>query len=383
MTTTHSNRPVRVCYVIDRLLRGGTETQVLRLIEALDRAKVEPYLCLLDGEDEVSQSMEPANCPVWRLGVRSLHHPATLRRAWQFARFLRREQIDIVQTHFADSMYFAAPVARLAGVRHVIRTRRDLGFWMKPVDRWLGHLYNHVVTATIANCQACRQAVIAQEGASPGSVVVLENGIDLEPFLAIPAVEPKANGHLRRVGMVANLRPVKGPDVFIRAAGIVAQLNTNVVFQVAGTGDEESLRRLAAECGIADRLELVGSVRDIPAFLAGLDVAVLTSHSEGLSNALVEYMAAARPIVATAVGGTVELIENKTHGLLVPPGGHEQLAAAIDRLLGDCALAARLATNARQRAVRGHSAEAQAQRYEDFYLGQPRRRMSPANSIGR
>lgn len=358
---------VRVCFVIDSLNAAGTESQLLALIDGLDRNRVLPHLCLLDGISEVSQSLEPRNCPVLRLGVRSLHRPATLARAWQFLRYLRSRQIDIVHTFFPDSTHFGVFMAKIARVPRVVRTRRNLGYAMTPLERRLGRLYSCLADATVANCEACRQAVIDQEGPRPESVTVIPNGIDLERFAAVPPVELHSNGGLRRVGMVANLRPIKGPDVFVRAAAAVAKSHPNVVFQIAGTGDEESIRRLAAECGILDRLELKGTVRDIPGFLAELDVAVLSSHSEGLSNSLLEYMAACRPIVATAVGGNVELIQDGVHGLLVPPADPESLANAVNRLLQDRSLAASLAELARRRAFKLYSVETMVRRYEEFY----------------
>lgn len=360
-------RPVRVCYVIDRLRVAGTETQLLKLIAGLDRSRVLPYLCLLNGEDALSRSLEPTNCPVMRLGVSSLHHPSTLLRAAQFARFLRAQRIDIVQTHFQDSTYFAAPAARLAGVRRIVLTRRDLGFWMRRVDRWLLPLFHRMSAATIANCEACRQSVIEQEHSRPDRVFVLENGIDLERLLAIPAPAARAAIDWPVIGMVANLRPVKGPDVFIHAAGRIAQKHPNARLQMAGTGDEQSAQQLIHECGLDGRLELRGSVRDVPAFLAELDIAVLTSHSEGLSNALLEYMGAARPIVATAVGAAEELIDDGVHGLLVPPGDPTAVAAAIVRLLRDPEFAAALGEAARKRVRHRYSTAAMVRRHEDFY----------------
>ncbi|NQT13916.1 MAG: glycosyltransferase, partial [Planctomycetes bacterium] len=119
--------------------------------------------------------------------------------------------------------------------------------------------------------------------------------------------------------------------------------------------------------GLGGRVELKGCVDDVASFLAELDVAVLTSHSEGLSNAILEYMAAGRPIVATAVGGNVELIEDEISGLLVPPGDPESVARAIDRLLRDPALGARLGAAARSRVVRRNSFDAVTRRHEAFF----------------
>src|SRR5690349_17905806 len=98
-------RPIRVCFMIDRLNRAGTETQLLALIRHLDRRSVRPFLCLLDGTDPQSRSQELADCPVLRLGVRSLRHPSTLAKAARLVHFLVRHRVDVLQVYFADSTY--------------------------------------------------------------------------------------------------------------------------------------------------------------------------------------------------------------------------------------------------------------------------------------
>lgn len=360
------SRPVRVCYMIDRLLVGGTESQLLALIRRLDRSRVRPSLCLLDGEDPVSRALEPADCPVLRLGVRTLLRPRTLGRALDLAAFLRRQRADVLQVYFHDSTYLGVLAGRLAGVPHVVRTRNNLGHWLTPTHRRLGRLYNRLATLTVANCEAARQALLRDEGPRPESVVVLENGVDLERFLAIP---PLAAAAPRRVGAVANLRPVKGLDVLVRAASAVTAAHPEATFAVAGEGEcRPALERQVAEAGLAGRFALPGAVRDIPAFLAGLDVAVLSSRAEGMSNAVLEYMAAGRAIVATAVGANPRLIEDGVHGLLVPPDDPGRLAAAVIGLLRDPARAARLGAAARRRARECYGREAMVRRFERFYL---------------
>jgi glycosyltransferase involved in cell wall biosynthesis len=352
--------------MIDGLTRAGTETQLVALIRHLDRRRVEPFLCLLNGEDEHARSLEPADCPVIRLGVRSLHHPATLGKAYRLARFLRRQRIDVLQAYFPDSTYLGVAVARLAGVPHVVRTRNNLGYWMTPLHRWLGRVCNRWTDVVVANCDACRRAIIADEGTDPARVLVLENGVDLVRFPDLGRTGgPKAG---RRVGIVANLRPVKDPELFVRAAAEVAASRPDVTFHLAGEGElRPVLGRLAGELGLAGRVFLPGAVTDIPAFLAGLDVAVLSSRSEGMSNALLEYMAAGKAIVATAVGANGQLIEDGVHGLLVPPGDWARLAGAVGRLLDDPCLAARLGSAARRRVEERYSRAAMVRRFEDFY----------------
>jgi glycosyltransferase involved in cell wall biosynthesis len=360
--------PVRVCFLIDELAAAGTETQLLALIRRLDRARVQPYLCLLRGDSPASRTLEPDDCPVLRLGVGALCRPATLAKATRLVRFLRRERIEVLQTYFPDSSYLGIPAAWLAGVPHRLRTRNNLGHWLTPAHRALGRMLNRLTTGTVANCEAAREALLRDEGPRPESVVVLENGVDFARFRGAPPVTSRAGALPRRVGVVANLRPVKGLDVFLDAAVRLATAHPDVVFTVAGEGElREALEQSACERGLADRFQLPGSVGDVPGFLAGLDVAVLPSRAEGMSNALLEYMAAGRPVVATVVGAAPELIGDGAHGLLTPPGDAAGLAAAIDRLLRDPALAARLGDAARRRARDRYSREAMVERFTEFY----------------
>jgi glycosyltransferase involved in cell wall biosynthesis/fucose 4-O-acetylase-like acetyltransferase len=367
--STEVKPPVRVCFMIDTLKVGGVESQLLLLLRQLDRSRIQPYLCLLDGCGEASRSLEPSDCPVLRLGVRSLHHPSSLLRALQLARFLRHHRIDVLQLFFADSTYFGAPVGRIAGVPVIVRSRLDIGFWVRPIDRWLGRICTWLVDATLANCEACRRSVVVDEGADPDSVVIIPNGVDLARFAKFQELKGDSiSAGCARVGVVANLSPWKAIDLLVRAAAILVEHHPSIRFQVAGEGGlRAELDCLIRSLGLQDRFELLGTVADIPAFLSTLDVAVLCSRTEGAPNAIVEYMIAGRPIVVTDVGGNRELIEDETHGLVVPPESASHLAAAIHRLLQDRSLAARLAGNARRKGVAEHSAEVYARRYEDFY----------------
>jgi glycosyltransferase involved in cell wall biosynthesis len=352
--------------MIDELNTAGTETQLLALIRHLDRDRVRPYLCLLRGDSPRSRALEPDDCPVLRLGVGSLCRLATVAKARRLAQFLRRERVDVLQLYFPDSTYLGVLAGRLAGVPRVVRTRNNLGYYLTPLHRLLGRVVGRLTDVTVANCEPCREAVVANEGAAPGSVIVLENGVDLVRFSALPPLTARPGPV--RVGAVANLRPVKGLDVFARAAAAVAATRPEVSFEIAGEGEARpDLERLAADLGLGGRLRLPGVVRDVPAFLGRLDVAVLCSRSEGMSNALLEYMAAGRAIVASRVGASGSLIEDGVHGLLVPPGDDAALAAAVGRLVDDAGLRARLGAAARARAERQYSRRAMVDRFERFY----------------
>ncbi|MHB1424434.1 MAG: glycosyltransferase [Gemmataceae bacterium] len=367
---TVSSLPVRVCFVIDELALAGTESQLLALIRRLDRRRVWPYLCLLRGDKPMSLALEPDDCPILRLDIGSLRHPRTLPRMWRFWRFLCRERIDVVQTYFADSSYFGIPMAWLAGVPQRIRTRNNVGHWLTPLHRRLGRLLNLFTTRTIVNCAAARQALLAAEQPRSETVLVLENGVDLERFGGVAPLTERPARKAAHVGVVANLRSVKALEVFVRAAALIHARYPGANFTIAGEGElRPALERQVVEEGLLEQFSLPGSVDDVPEFLAGLDVAVLCSHAEGMSNSLLEYMAAGRAIVATRVGAAPELIADGVHGLLVPPGDARQLADAIQRLLEDRELAQRLGAAARRRAFQHYNREAMVRRFTEFYEG--------------
>lgn len=363
-----SPRPrIRVCFVIDNLSRAGTEMHLLLLLKHLDRTQVEPYLCLLDGRADSSRELEPNDTPVCRLGIRRLFAPHAARQAVNFVSFLRKHRIDIVQAYFPDSTRFAAPLAKAAGVRAVIGSRRNIGHWMTWIDARIAAFYNRCfIDKIIANCEAARNAAIEQERIHPSHVVVIPNGVDLEQFTDIGLWTPACNGQPARVGMVGNLRHVKGPDLLIQAARYVLDAHPNTIFEIAGGGDSEPYVQRIQRLGLSHRVRLLGSICNVPAFLSTLDVAVLPSRAEGLSNALLEYMAAGRPIVATAVGGNSELIVNCESGLLVTVPDSREIAASIIQLLGDPAMASRMAIKAKA-VARNYTVESVATRIEDLY----------------
>ncbi|MAT72662.1 MAG: hypothetical protein CMJ58_24545 [Planctomycetaceae bacterium] len=370
------HRPLRVCYVIDNLspdeqghIIGGTEGQLLLLLGALDRRVVRPYLCLLDGAGGGRQRLEPQDCPVIRLGLQSLRSVSSLSAAVRFARFLHREQIDVVQTFFSDSTYFAVPVARLSGVPVVVRTRRNLGHALTRGDRVLGRLCNVMTTATIANSQACRESSIAGEHTRPESVAVIPNAIACQPFETIrPLQWPTSNQEPLVVGAIANLRRIKRIDLLLSAIRMLVLRNRNLRLVVGGDGPlRGDLQRLAASLGVDRYVEFLGAVRDVPSVLDKMHICVLCSDAEGMSNALLESMAAGRAVVATAVGGNVEIVEHEVTGLLARPGDAAALAEAIDRLTGDPGMAIRLGASARQRVLQAYRSDRCAERHGQLY----------------
>ncbi|WP_149112801.1 glycosyltransferase [Limnoglobus roseus] len=357
--------PIRITYVIDNLSRAGTETQLLALIRTLDRAKFEPTLILLDGENETSRALEPANCRVIRLGVTKLLSLSALRAAKRVRAQWRQHPPAIVQAYFLDSSYFAVALARRSGVPHVLRVRNNLGYWLTRKHRLLNRLMRPWVDLSLTNSETGRESLIRQDGLSPDRVMMIENGVDLDRF---GDATPTFSGTVR-VGCVANLRPIKNIDGLMRAARLVVERFPNVVFEVAGEGEERSkLEALKQELNLGERFVFRGRVDDVPQFLRSIDMAVLPSHSESLSNAILEYMAAGRAIVATDVGANAKLIQHGREGVIVLPGNDQMLADGIGTLLQNPASARGMARLARARVAAGYSRDAMRTKFEELYL---------------
>jgi glycosyltransferase involved in cell wall biosynthesis len=361
-----ATEPVRVSFMIDRLSRAGTESQLLALIREVDRATVSPSLVLLDGEDDLSRALEPSDCPVLRLGVRRLASLTAARAARRLRAFWREHRPDVLQVYFLDAAYLGAPVAKLCGVKTVVRVRNNLGYWLTPRHRILGRLVRPFVDLTLTNTEAGKQALIERERHRADRVVVLENGVDTAKFNRF--MLPDTSKKRVRVGCVANLRPVKNIDGLMRAAKTALERFPQLVFQVAGDGEERAaLERLHGELGLGDRFVLRGSVADVPAFLRSVEIAVLSSHSEGMSNALLEYMSAGRAVIATDVGANATLVRHRKDGLLVAPGDEPAFVEALGELLAHPVRAAGYGASARQRVEADYSRDAMRKRFEEFY----------------
>jgi glycosyltransferase involved in cell wall biosynthesis len=365
-TVDRETRPVRVCFVIDRLSRAGTETQLLALLRRLDRERVRPSLCLLNGDNPESRGLLPTDCPTLLLRLGRLTSLAAPGAATRLAAFWRRNRVDVVQTYFLDSGYFAVPLARLCRIRHVVRVRNNTGYWLTPRHRWLGRMVGRLAHTTLTNSDDARRAVIAAESLSPDRVRVIENGVDVRRFAA--GRPPDTGGSVVRVGAVANLRPVKNVDGLIRVAADICHDDHRVRFEVAGEGDQRpGIESRIRDAGLAGRFTLRGSVADVPTFLDTLDIAVLMSHSESMSNALLEYMAAGRAIVATDVGSNAYVVRDGREGLIVPTGNDRALGGAIRQLLAAPDQASRLGAAARRRVELDFDHQTMVRRLEAFY----------------
>lgn len=365
---------IRIAYVIDKIESptAGTEKQLLALIKNLDRTAFSPFLCVLESTQWIRSEFH--DCPVFEIGPLRFTDWRTPGRLVRFARFLRRERIHIVQTHFRDGNIVGILGAKLAGVPHIVSTRRNQGYWHTAAELAILRVLNRWVTRFVANAESTAGQVIRTEGVPIEAVAVIPNGVDPALFQSIdPALKKvyKERAGLPPdrpvVGIVANLRPVKGVDVFLRAAAALSRTHADALFIVVGEGSERAnLERLALRLGIRDRVRFWGRCTDVPALLSAFDVGVLTSHSESFSNALLEYMAAGLPVVCTDCGAAREVVNDGVYGRIVPVGDAAAVADAVAEFLANGSAAAAFGTN-RSRILEPFSDASMTRRHEALY----------------
>lgn len=227
----------------------------------------------------------------------------------------------------------------------------------------------HAAHRVVANSTAAA-AQLRTEGVSPDRVVVIPNGIDLSLF-----TQRDRQGTHRIVATVANLRPEKGHDVLLRAAARVLRRIPDARFRIIGDGPTRpALIELASALGISKSIEFLGHREDVPALLAQTDVYAFPSRTEAFPNGLIEAMAAGLPVVASAIGGMLELVEDGRNGVLVPPGDDTALANRLEELLTHEAAARQLGDAARTTIESRYSFDRMIASFEQLYISELTRR---------
>jgi glycosyltransferase involved in cell wall biosynthesis len=378
-------RRYRVVRLITRLNIGGPAIHTILLTAGLDRSRFDSLL-VTGAETPTEGNMLPL---AERVGVRPLSIPELGRAVRpgqdlvafaRVVRLLRRSRPAIVHTHMAKAGAIGRVAARLAGVPVVVHTYHGHVFHsyfdslrtaaFLTAERLLGRWSD----ALIAVGDRQRAEIAAYGIGSASKLVAVPLGLELEPFL-----EPTARGTLRSalglgattplVGIVARLVPVKDHETFLEAAALVHREHPDVRFAIVGDGEcRQALEGRARSLGLDGVVHFLGWRRDLAAVYADLDVVCLSSLNEGSPVALIEAMAAARPVVATAVGGVPEVVRDRISGHLVPARRPDAMAQAIGEVLGDGASARLLGLAARDAVYPKYSVSRLIRDLEALYL---------------
>jgi glycosyltransferase involved in cell wall biosynthesis len=348
------------------MIVGGGEVSLLQLLRDLDRGRW-PVTVGCPEEGAVAARARSQGVPVLIVPMPTVRGSGLLRLPSLVTRLagrIREGQFGLIHANGSRCMLYGGLAGRRAGVPVLWHVRID------SKDPWLDPLLERLADRIVANSAATAARF---GGRAAGRVTVVPNGVDLAAFrpglggarvrgeLGIP---PEA----RLVGTVGRLHPVKGHDLFLRAAAEVATAFPTAHFLLVGGGEAEGeLKALAAQLGLDPRVHFAGHREDIPEILPALDCFVLASREEPFGRVLVEAMAAGLPVVAARVGGVPEIVLEGTTGLLVPPGDPAPLAAAIRQILADPARARAMGLAGRTRAEREYDAALHARRVEALY----------------
>jgi len=370
--TAPGTRPADVAYVIASMRTGGTQTHLLQVFRFLDRARFTPHLFCLRGGGDLLPAVRALNVPTTCLGLRgTLRDPRDAVGLGRLAVRLRRLRPAVVHGYLLRGNFYGAVGGRMAGVPVVVTSKRGLHRPAGRAERFAVRVSNRLSNVITGN--SGEVVAFTREVERPGAVPLetIPSGIDTDrydPARVRRLEEPWAAAGGPLVGSVTTFKPKKGYETLFEALALLRARLPDVRLVVAGEGRLEGpAATLADRFGIADRLVLLGRRSDVPRVLASLEVFLLPSRSEGMSNALLEAMAMERPVVATAVSGNAEVVEDGRSGVLVPVGDAPAMAAAAARLLADPALRRTLGRAARERVVSRYGAPAMVRRMEALY----------------
>jgi L-malate glycosyltransferase len=363
--------------MINTFETGGSERQFTVLAQNLTPPQFQTHLGCISRRGPLAHNFPDAQ--QFPLGG-SLYGWRSLRTRLNLGRHLRHHQVQVAHSFDFYTNLTLILAAKLARVPVVIGSHRQLGDLMTPAQFRAQAVAFRWCDAVVCNSQAAADRLIAT-GLSSNKIAVIGNALPAAAFTAAPAALPKRPG-IARVGMVARMNHrYKNHSGFLRIAAQIHHRIPSAEFLLVGDGPlRQELEREAASLGLGASAIFLGDRQDMPAILASLDVAVLTSDSESLSNVILEAMAAGLPVVAYGVGGNSELLTHQ-RGALIPAGNETSFADAVEKLLADSAVRQQLGLNALQFAQKNFSLDRVRQRYVELYvslLHNKRRRNSSA-----
>ena len=351
---------------------GGTERQMTELIRRLDPARFRVYACCFRREGAWLPKVLDRGVTVVDFPIRGFARPQSVLQLLRFARWCRRERIAAVQTCDFYANVFGLLGAYLGGVPVRIGSRRELvtGKSASQINaqRWAYRF----ATKVVANSPAAFQ-ILETEGIPASKIQVIANGVEAQAFS-----ERKPRETVREIITVANLRPEKNHETLIAAAGELAQKYPDLRVRIVGDGERRGhLERFVHARGLSHIVEFLGHREDVPALLRQADAYVLPTRSEAFPNGAIEAMAAGLPVVASAVGGLLDLIVTGRTGILVDPGDAAALAAALESLMTNPAAAHALGAEARREVLSRYSFERMVAAFEQLYESELRMRTTP------
>jgi glycosyltransferase involved in cell wall biosynthesis len=343
---------------------GGTERQMTELVRRLNRHRFDVHVACFHREGAWLRLVDGC-APISEFPIRGFGRPDTLPHLGGFVRWCRARRIAVVQTCDLYANAFALPGAALAGVPVRIGSRRELNPDKSGAQLLLQRLAYRCAHRVVANSTAAARQ-LESEGMARTRIAIIRNGVTLN---CSSRREPGQT--IRRIITVANLRREKAHDTLLDAAASLVRMHPELTFSIVGDGPlRADLERRASNLGLDAHVTFLGHREDVPALLAQSDLFVLPSRSEAFPNAVIEAMAAGLPVVARAVGGLLDLVDNGRTGVLVEGDTPAAFHQAIDDLVRAPERAATLGATARDVVASQYSFDRMVAAFEDLYITQ-------------
>lgn len=384
-----AQNPATVAFILPRLEMGGTEKHVRDLVHRLDRERFRPVVIATAEGGPLEADFADMGVPVHVIGYQGFtrRRGQALRRIRMamasirtLADTLRAEDAVIVHAYLPAANVLGAIAGCLAGRPPIIVSKRGLCHYKKgrPILAFFENVANLAADAVLVNSDAVAVAVRSAERFCGRKIRRIYNGIDAAspaasgpaaPSGGGPALDPPLPPDAAAILYVANLFPYKGHLDLVEAAAAVAARFPKARFLLAGReeGTGAQVRSRIEALGLRDHVRLLGPRDDVAALMAAADLIVHPSHEEGFSNTILEAMAAGKAVVATAVGGIPEAVEEGVTGVLVPPRSPERLAEALLSLLENPARARAMGEAGRRRVLDTFPLAKMVREIEDLY----------------
>lgn len=368
-------KPIRVLLFSNSTVRAGVEEHILQLLNGFDRRLITPYLACTPQLAELIKPDLRRDVDVFPMTIDRLTDFAG---ASKLARILRKREIQILHSHTFRASLFASPIGKFCRVPMILETSHGRELWRKGwiksrffIDRFAARFVDYLIAVS----ESTAQYLVEQKRLPAKKIVVIRSAVNLRDF------DPNRRapeGLKRSLGfgeddpvliVLARLEPQKGHRVLLEAMPLILREHPSARLVCLSDGAlRAELEKLVATKSLTSHVRFVGRQPNIREWLALADLTVLPSFHEGLPLAVIESLAAGRPVVATAVDGTPEVVLNGKTGLTVPAGDPARLADAVNRTLGDPLRAREMAQAGRELVLREFSVEKLIQSTQNLYL---------------
>lgn len=372
-------KKINILYLIDTYINGGgTETHLADLVMNLDKDTFNPVICSFELEEcPFVNKIRNSGIRIEYIPVRKIYSFEAFIQASKLMKFIKSNNTDIVQAFHFKSDTYGVLVSRLAGVKKIISSKRDLGDLKKKRQVLLNKLMNPYIDHFIVACNSVGEVVRKIEGVESKKMTTIYNGVNLRRFdldrrSDVTSLKKELDIHDGTfvIGSIAYFRPEKAYHIFFEAIEKIKNSIENWAVLILGDGPlEEYFKSFCKERKLDRNVRFMGSVLDVPRYISLMDIICLVPNkNEGFSNAILEGMAMKKPIIATDVGGNAESVQDGETGFIIPSNDSEELSNAILKLFNDVNLRNRMGEKGRERIEKHFVLDGMIRKMEHLYL---------------